>query len=581
MSVVPRRQLYLTALTILFVVLLLLVIISVSTYRNLNRERNAAMQTVRRQALTLITALEAGARAGMMLQRSGEDAIGNLIHEIGRSDDINYLYLCNARGEVVHHSNPSMEGSRALWRPTFEGPGEVHTRVRRQSHGTWLYEVAKPFTIRGFRGNEPLSSAADEAVASPAHTHRRDTVYLGMSMAAYESARKSDLQHAIVMGCIVLALGSGVVYFFIVLRSYYALSRTLQKTRDSTRQVIASMAHGVLSVDMEGKVVYHNQQALALLDMTETDIEGLDLQTIFDFKETGIGKTIDAGVPVLNHEMTLVTVSGTRLPLMLTVTPILEASGRRSGAVVVVRDMRAIKQLEEKVRRAEKLAVVGKLAAGVAHEIRNPLSSIRGFAYLLGRDHKPDSPQREYADVMVREIDRINHVVTDLLNFARPMKLEPQAIMIETLIDHVVSLVSPDAKKQGIDIRIDIGSGLPRMHVDPGQVTQAMLNLMLNAISALENGGVLEIRVVLSENGKSIVIHIDDDGPGIDPEILDKIFEPFFTTRERGTGLGLAMVRKIAENHDGRVTAICPPPGKSAGTRFALSLRNMEAKEHP
>ncbi|MBC2745240.1 MAG: hypothetical protein HGJ93_20040, partial [Desulfosarcina sp.] len=149
MTVVPRRQIYLTALSILLVVLLLLVFISVSTYRNLNRERDAARETVHRQALTLINALEAGARAGMMMQMAGKDAIGNLVHEIGRSGDVNYLYLVNAAGEVVHHSILSLEGTRALWRPEFVRADDVRTRVRRLADGTHVYEVAKPFTPMG------------------------------------------------------------------------------------------------------------------------------------------------------------------------------------------------------------------------------------------------------------------------------------------------------------------------------------------------------------------------------------------------------------------------------------------------
>jgi two-component system sensor histidine kinase HydH len=577
MTVVPRRQLYLTAISILLVVLLLLVFISVSTYRNLNRESYAAMQTVHRQALTLIGALEAGARAGMMMQMTGRDAIGNLVHEIGRSGDINYLYLVDAAGEVVHHSIPSLEGTRALWRPEFDRAGDVRTRVRRLPDGVHVYELAKPFAPMSDPLGFTLSSAADP-VSSPTHSHPRATVYLGMTMAAYDAARQSDLQHALIMGSIVLALGAGVIYFFIVIRSYYLLSRTLQETRDYTRQVIASMAHGVVSIDSDGKVVSWNQQALSLLGVPATAIDQLDLQMVFDFQETGIALTIRQGVPVMNREIRYHRNKEDWLPLLLTVTPIQDESGSRSGVVVVLRDMSEIKRLEAQVRRAERLAAIGRLAAGVAHEIRNPLSSIRGFAYLLGRGHGKDTPEREYADVMVREIDRINHVVTDLLNFSRPMTLEPESTMLPDLIDHVVALVSADAKIHGIDIRVDCEAGLPAMSLDPNQVTQALLNLMLNAINALEAGGVVEIRTSVDHADKGVEIQVADNGPGIDPEVQEKIFEPFFTTRERGTGLGLAMVRKIAENHDGRVHVESPVPGKSGGTRFTLFLRNVEAK---
>jgi two-component system sensor histidine kinase HydH len=380
-----------------------------------------------------------------------------------------------------------------------------------------------------------------------------------------------------IMGGIVLALGGGVIYFFIVIRSYYLLSRTLQETRDYTRQVITSMADGVLSIDTGGKVVSCNQQASSLLGMPATAIDHLDLQTVFDFKETGIARTIHRGVPVMNREIRHHRDKGDWLPLLLTVTPILDEIGNPSGAVVVLRDMSEIKQLEEQVRRTEKLAAIGRLAAGVAHEIRNPLSSIRGFAYLLGRGHGKETPEREYADVMVREIDRINHVVTDLLNFSRPMTLEPESTMLPDLIEHVVSLVSADAKNHGVDVHVNCEPALPPMLLDPNQVTQALLNLMLNAVNAMETGGTVEIRASVSHESEGLEIQVEDNGPGIDPDVQEKIFEPFYTTRERGTGLGLAMVRKIAENHDGGVEVESPPPGKASGTRFTLFLRNMKA----
>ena len=576
MKVMPRRKLYLTALTLLIVDLLLLVFISISTVRNLNRERNAARQTVQRQALTLINALESGARAGMLMHMTGRDVIGNLVHEIGRSDDINYLYLVNANGAVVHHSIPSLEGTRASWIPQFNHGDDVHARTRRLADGTRVYEVAKPFNPMAIRPDIAWPQGQNPTDGANVHFHSQATVYLGMNMTAYESARRSDLQHALIMGGIVLVLGGGVVYFFIVLRSYYLLSRTLQETRDYTRQVIASMAHGVMSIGTDGHVVFSNKQALSLLEIPEAESGQLNLRTIFDFDATGIAKTLEAGTPVLNHEMRFQRRSKDAIPLMLTATPIKDEADDRLGAVVVIRDMSAIKHLEEQVQRAEKLAAVGRLAAGVAHEIRNPLSSIRGFAYLLGKRQREESPEREYADVMVREIDRINHVVSDLLNFARPMKLEPEDICLADIIDHVVALVSADTKTQEIDVHVHHDRNCPRLFADPNQLSQAILNLILNAIHALEDGGTIEVRAGRQDKGEGLVISVEDNGPGIMPDLQDKIFEPFTTTRERGVGLGLAMVRKIAENHNGSVHLESPPPEKTHGTRFTLLLKDVE-----
>ena len=574
MNVVPPQRLYLTALSILLVVMLLLVFISISTYRNLNRERDAAVESVHRQALTLIGAVEAGSRAGMMMQPTGNEAIGNLVHEIGRSGDVNYLYLTNAAGLVIHHSIPSLEGTHASWRPVFKHDKHIQTRLRRLADGSHVFEVAEPFASMGSQV-DPTGSSPNPGVAGmPTLMHPQATIYLGMNLTAYEAARQSDLHHAMIMGAIVLALGGGVIYFFVVIRSYYLLSRNLQEARDYTRQVIASMDHGVLSIDANGMVASSNRQALSLLGIQHKAADRLDLQTLFDFEETGIARTLERGVPIINREIRFHREGRDGLPLLLTVTPIHDEDGKPNGAVVVLRDLSQIKRLEEQVRRSEKLAAIGHLAAGVAHEIRNPLSSIRGFAYLLGRGHGEETPEREYADVMVREIDRINHVVTGLLNFARPMALETESIRILDIIDHVISLVSADAKPHDIDIRVDCEPTLRPMMVDPNQVTQALLNLMLNALQALQQGGLIMIQAATIEDGKAIEIRVTDDGPGIDPAVQENIFEPFYTTRERGTGLGLAMVQKIAENHNGSVKVESPPPGKTRGTRFTLMLKS-------
>jgi two-component system sensor histidine kinase HydH len=337
------------------------------------------------------------------------------------------------------------------------------------------------------------------------------------------------------------------------------------------------MAHGVLSIDAAGKVASHNRQASRLLGIPPATIDGLDLRTVIDFDSTGIRQTLDPGIPVLNHEFDYRRQQGDLLPLSLTVTPIRDETGNHSGAVVVMRDMRPIRQLEAQVRRTEKLAAIGRLAAGVAHEIRNPLSSIRGFAYLLGRGHAEQAPEREYADVMVREIDRINHVVTDLLNFARPMTLELGTVGVGDLIDHLVSLVSADAADQGIDIQVNVAADMPSFRLDPNQTTQALLNLMLNAIKAMDTGGTIAIHAAVCHDGQAVCIQVEDNGPGIAADLQDKIFEPFYTTRQQGAGLGLAMVRKIAEQHAGKISVDSPPPGKHTGACFTLLLKDMES----
>jgi two-component system sensor histidine kinase HydH len=331
------------------------------------------------------------------------------------------------------------------------------------------------------------------------------------------------------------------------------------------------MANGLLSVDTHGKVISYNLLALELLGLNESEVRGMDLNEIIDFKTTGIFQTLDQCMSVMDREIIYRKRSDEMVPLALSITPIMGAGSSCQGAVIILRDLSEIKQLEEKVRRSEKLAAIGKLAAGVAHEIRNPLSSIRGFAQYLRRALKDKPQELEYAETMVSEVDRINAVVTDLLTFARPMDAELAPTDISELIEHTVRLVDADARSRNINVQMNI-SDLSKIPLDAKQITQAILNLLLNALQAVKNGGRIEVGAELNPSDSLLKIWVEDDGSGISADQKGKIFDPFFTTREKGTGLGLAIVHKIVENHSGEINLKSPPTGKTLGCRFTIGI---------
>jgi two-component system sensor histidine kinase HydH len=256
------------------------------------------------------------------------------------------------------------------------------------------------------------------------HTHKDDIIILGLKMMEYESARRSDIQHALIMGAILVIMGSGALFFILVIQNYYLVDRTLKQTQDYTRQVVASMANGLLSIDMEGKITSYNPAAAELLGLNNSQVNEVDFRTITNFPHIGIEKTLNDCQAILDKEISYQKENGQKVPLAVSTTPIKNKGNACQGAVIILRDLREIKRLEEKVRRTEKLAAIGELAAGIAHEIRNPLSSIRGFAQFLSQVLKDKPQEQVYAATMVSEVDRINSVVTDLLTFARPMKAE-------------------------------------------------------------------------------------------------------------------------------------------------------------
>ena len=573
MRILPLKKLYLPALSIVAVVLLFLVIISVSTYRNLDREKDMALSSLNRQGISILRSLEASARAWGMLPMWQEDSIANLIQETGKNEDIQYIYLIDLQGNVVHHSDPANEGETASWNPQVKKEvDQIVTRIHELSDGAQIYEFAKIFSpITQPSGMHQAGGMKGHGHLIKPHFHRGETIILGLRMTAYEQARKADLQHAFIMAAILLILGTAAIFFIFVIQNYYLVDRTLKQTKDYARQVLASMANGLVSIDIKGRIVSYNSLALDLLDLDDAEAQNMDFQDVIDIHDNAIQQTLQNCIPVIEQEISYKQKSGKTIPMALSATPIKNEEGTCEGAVIVLRDLSEIKQLEEKVRRSEKLAAIGELASGVAHEIRNPLSSIRGFAQFLKHALKDKPRDQQYAETMVTEVDRINNVVTDLLTFARPMEADLKPTDIAELVEHAVRLVEADAKSHIVDIHINIAE-LLEFKLDANQMTQALLNLLLNSLQAVKQRGYIEIGAEPNSRNSGIRIWIEDDGPGITKDQIEKIFEPFFTTRETGTGLGLSIVHKIVENHNGEIRVESPPDGKRHGSRFTIIL---------
>lgn len=217
-----------------------------------------------------------------------------------------------------------------------------------------------------------------------------------------------------------------------------------------------------------------------------------------------------------------------------------------------------VKRLEEEVRRKEKLAAVGNLAAGVAHEIRNPLSSIKGYACYFGQLFPEGSEDRKAAEIVVAEVDRLNRVITDLIGLSQPDDLHPTLARPADILQHVSRLIQPEAAKRGAEVRLCLPSGLPETVLDVDRLGQALLNLCLNGLDSMtgQESGQARMKVLTlaaSSSPRYLCLMVADTGPGIANEDLPHIFDPYFTTKSQGTGLGLAMVHKIVEAHAGQI----------------------------
>jgi len=225
------------------------------------------------------------------------------------------------------------------------------------------------------------------------------------------------------------------------------------------------------------------------------------------------------------------------------------------------------------VETNRRLAAIGKLAAGVAHEIRNPLSSIKGFATYFGKRYEENSSDRQTADIMVKEVERINRSITQLLEFAKPMSVEKKPVDINVMIEHSLKLVYHDIVQKKIQTKVDINLEKPLIYTDGDRMNQVLLNLYINAIQAMEEDGKLGISVQEKEQQGIIEIMVKDNGAGISKETLNLIFDPYFTTRPTGTGLGLSIVHTIIENLGGSIKV---QSTKGEGSCFIINLPVQE-----
>jgi len=575
MRFISNKKLYFPAFTLIAVVLLLILMIAISTYRNLSHQRRTSLAFLNSQGVTLLHSLEAAAKTGLLMPMWGDDAVKALISEFGNNRNLDYIYIFGQDGIIKHASPASMVGSRARWRPELDDSDKVITRLSETDSGSQVYELAErfsPLPMMPHHQGRQMPMHGSEGFSLNDHTG--DTVVLGLSMEELETAHKSDLQHAMIMGATLLVLGSAAFFFAFVIQNYYLVDRALDKSRDYLKLVMASMSNGMLSIDAKGNIVTINHNAENLLGINDQEIRQLDLRTFIDFTSTGIEKTLADGTPVVEKEIVYNRPSGP-VTLSLSVSPIINEDKKSSsaGAVVILRDLSEIKRLQKRVRRSEKLAAIGELATGIAHEVRNPLSSIRGFAQFLKRVLKDQPKEREYAELMVKEVDRINNVVTNLLSFARPVHPEPESTNIPELLQHAIRLVQEDAnlRKVAIHLHVPEDANLDSVMTDGSQMTQVMLNLILNALQAVDADGRIWI-AARKPDADSLELCVEDDGPGIPPDKAKRIFDPFFTTKEKGTGLGMAIVQMIVENHGGDIQVVSPVPGKTHGCRIVLRL---------
>ncbi len=333
-----------------------------------------------------------------------------------------------------------------------------------------------------------------------------------------------------------------------------------------TSDILQSLNTGLLTVDRAGRITSFNQAAERITGLRFADVFGRSLSEVLPEIDAG-GREPGTGVAD-RWEGVIHIGGGESRHLGFSLTSLHNGFGDEVGLVLSFQDISRVKEMERELRRTDRLAAIGELAAGLAHEIRNPLGSMSGSIQMMREGLSPDAASERLMGIVIREMDRLDRLIANFLQFARPSPPDARPVALGVLVEETLDLLRLNPDASGVEITTDIENGL-RVLADLEQLRQVLWNLMLNAVQAMKpGGGTLRIGARASANGISIAV--TDDGPGVPPEVVDRIFDPFFTTRPKGSGLGLAVVHRIVEAHRGRISVGPGPEGK--GTRFVIEL---------
>jgi PAS domain S-box-containing protein len=359
------------------------------------------------------------------------------------------------------------------------------------------------------------------------------------------------------------------------------LYQEIVSIKEYNERILARMDSGVVAVRDDGAVTTFNPAAERITGLTAGVVLGLTLQSL-DPAMQGILKASLVGQPDAENEITIGHPDGRALPLLTHTSALHDANGHLRGAIVVFNDHSRLKALEEDKRRADRLAAMGALATGIAHEIRNPLVAIKTFAELL--PERVDDPEFKstFAKVAAKEIHRIEELLGRLRALAVPAVATLHPLELSGPIADTLDLLRGEADRRHVRVMSEIEPDLPAVLGEPDQLKQLFLNLLLNALDAMEGlpeGGTLSVTVRADRlrrgrsskaSGGFVTVRVTDTGPGIPRDDLPRIFEPFFTTKAQGTGLGLAISRGIADAHRARLWAEPGPAG--VGTAFVIQF---------
>jgi two-component system, NtrC family, sensor histidine kinase HydH len=566
---------------------LLFLIIGIFAVNNYQREKKLMGEAMLQKGITIIRFVMTSSRASLRgnIRSIGfsmwqwTDHVQQAVDHAAGQPDIRFLGLIDTEGNILASSDPEFLGKKVddstlVFLNSLENIDSTSGKYRISSssvHGSSSFQVASSYSPLGLKSIIPrlkkqgfdFFSSIDRLIRlHPEHRRLQaqlDDLRSGqfallveLDVSEFNKAVKTQLLQIVSLSLVLLLVGIGGWLSLLTLQGLKGSQNRLERIQAFTDILITSLPVGLIATDSQGNIRLCNQFAETIIDLKEQDIIGLPSNNILPVELGAVLLEIDESeASPVNKEVRLVDKQNNTLTLLLAGMTVNDRDGKSAGTMLLIQDHSHLKALENEVRRNEKLAALGKMAAGVAHELRNPLSSIKGLALLLKSKFQDKSNEQRNADILVQEVERLNRSIGELLDYARPHKLIRETLNISDVVNKAISLIRMDADAVNVKILLEPSIGDILVNGDQDKLTQVFLNLLLNSTQAMPSGG--ELRVVTTKDKISVICRIEDTGCGLRQEFASRVFDPYFTTKSDGTGLGLAMSSKIIEEHGGKI----------------------------
>ncbi|MBR9977670.1 MAG: PAS domain S-box protein [Bacteroidetes bacterium] len=490
-----------------------------------------------------------GISSSTMLEKRIRLGIGRLLRDIGSTASIHYVVLQDDDGILT--ASAGVEEMRAIAADPFliEAMTSDEARSRHiETADDMLFEIVRRLEV------------ADGEIA---------LMRIGLSLDLVRGIQQRSMHRMVIIAAGFFVIAGMLLVLLNTRRRFTGLQREHRKMRGYTALVLDNISDAVVATDATGVITVFNQAAARFFSIAADEARGLPCHEVCRDDVLRLERTRDQSLPVPWEETVQTDERGERHILAVSTSVIRDDEGAVESIVAIARDITDQRRIQEQSQRRDRLSAMGELAAGIAHEIRNPLNAISIITQRFQSEFTPQEDVDEYRQMtrtIRSEIQRVNGIITQFLAFARPQRLLPQPCDVRTMLDDSIAVVRAMAADSGIAISV-FAEGELTVMADREKIQQVLLNLLRNAIEAMEGGG--HIKLLACRRGAHVVIAVADNGPGIPEEVRRNIFDLYFTTKATGTGLGLGIVHHIVEEHGGEINITSNEHG---GTTVELLL---------